>query len=876
MARGSRIVAISSGSENADAENVQTVAEAESPLTLEDTYAEDRRAPEALGEDGARAVSLADRIAPIIACSALIGWTVFFVWANRGDILFRATALQWSGWIAAWSAPSLLIGVLWLLAMRNSRREAARFGDTARLLHDEAVRLESRLTVINGELSLAREFIAAQARDLEALGRVASDRLSQNAEKLAGLIHTNGMQVTSIGDVSEAALENMERLRGQLPVIAASAKDVTSNIGNAGRAAQAQLQEMLTGFLKLNEFGSASERQVEQLRAKVEEAIVTLTRQAAQMDDIANARFTALADRNTAFQIELESNEAETQAAIRSRAALLSKELEQTRRLLDSHEAESLISLRARLSALRDEGGTISRTLRDGETGALAAWRVNLAVLDADIRKTIDKLDTLNKDAMVSSRERLNDLLEEAARFDQGVAEHNRYFAEEMDNRRVDAEIREEQAIARLREQLTALDADIARRQTEQQEQAQVLISHTDTISEQLERFARQMADIVAQGGNAETAVASSLQVLADKLVASRDALNGTDQIIATLTDSSVRLLELIQAGAHHSREDLTQGISVGEERLEALVARAASLRDVVESACAQGEALSGHAETTREALAELDRLHGEIDDKVGNHATAIAAMHRSLLAVHEDSNVLSDKAQNDLRSAIELLITTAREAVVNLEEDSAIAITALANRLAEESGHAIDKAMQEKIAQAAGQLEQAAVNASGISREAAMQLREQLGMVNELAGNLERRVEQARERAEEQVDNDFARRAALITESLNSNAIDIAKALDTDISDTAWAGYLRGDRGIFTRRAMRLLSAADAKSIVQVYENDRDFRDHVSHYIHDFEAMLRQLLSTRDGHALSVTLLSSDMGKLYVAMAQAIERLRN
>ena len=48
-----------------------------------------------------------------------------------------------------------------------------------------------------------------------------------------------------------------------------------------------------------------------------------------------------------------------------------------------------------------------------------------------------------------------------------------------------------------------------------------------------------------------------------------------------------------------------------------------------------------------------------------------------------------------------------------------------------------------------------------------------------------------------------------------------------------------------------------------------------MSRYIHDFEAMLRQVLSTRDGNALGVTLLSSDMGKLYVALAQAIERLR-
>jgi hypothetical protein len=35
-------------------------------------------------------------------------------------------------------------------------------------------------------------------------------------------------------------------------------------------------------------------------------------------------------------------------------------------------------------------------------------------------------------------------------------------------------------------------------------------------------------------------------------------------------------------------------------------------------------------------------------------------------------------------------------------------------------------------------------------------------------------------------------------------------------------------------------------------------------------------VLSTRDGNALGVTLLSSDMGKLYVALAQGIERLRN
>jgi hypothetical protein len=147
---------------------------------------------------------------------------------------------------------------------------------------------------------------------------------------------------------------------------------------------------------------------------------------------------------------------------------------------------------------------------------------------------------------------------------------------------------------------------------------------------------------------------------------------------------------------------------------------------------------------------------------------------------------------------------------------------------------------------------------------------------VEEAVGHLEARVEQARERAQEQVDNDFSRRAALIADSLKSNAIDIATALSGDVADTAWAAYLRGDRGIFTRRAVSLLEAGDVRAIQQLFERDDAFRDHVSRYIHDFEALLRQVLSTRDGNALGVTILSSDMGKLYVALAQGIERLRS
>jgi hypothetical protein len=113
------------------------------------------------------------------------------------------------------------------------------------------------------------------------------------------------------------------------------------------------------------------------------------------------------------------------------------------------------------------------------------------------------------------------------------------------------------------------------------------------------------------------------------------------------------------------------------------------------------------------------------------------------------------------------------------------------------------------------------------------------------------------------------------LIETLNSASIDIAKAFGADVADSAWGAYLKGDRGVFTRRAVRLIDSGDAQNIANLYDGDRAFNEHVNRYIHDFEAMLRAILTQREGSALGVTLLSSDMGKLYVALAHAIERLR-
>ena len=865
MSRKTRIVAVEDG---------QPVAE-QHPVA--DTPVEE--ASEAtLWEDGdpEPARPRGQWVPAALALGAVAVWTAFFAWTNRRAMFAIATPAQWAEWISDWSAPTLLVGVAWLVAMRNSRREAARFGETARQLREEAAALETRLLTVNRELSLAREFIAAQARDLDSLGRTATDRISKHAARLQELIQSNGEQVSAIGTVSEAALDNMERLRGQLPVIASSAKDVTSNIGNAGIAAQSQLQELVTGFHRLNEFGQASERQVAAIRAQIDDAIDAFTAQATHLGEVCAARFAALAERSEDFRTTLDGHEVEALAAIRTRATALSDELAQTRALLDSHEAESLNSLRARLVALRDEGATISRSLREAEVAALASWREGLATLDSDMRTAIQTLEAVDRQAMDAARVRLNALLDEANRLEDMLAERNRHFAEEIGRRRAEAAMSEDAAAERLSDRFEQLDAAIAARQAAHEGHARTMLANAEAITAQLETIGARIRDAAGNGSEAEARVAAALAHLAENLAQSRNALNGTEAVVEALTDSSVRLLELIQASARHSREDLSQAIAAGEERLGALEVQARDLGVLVDGATAGGAALAAHADAARQTLSEVDRLQAEVSGRADAHKATLDAVQETVAAIRRESEDLARAAQSELSKAIADLTTAARDAVGGIETMSADAVTAVASQLGVESGAALEKAMRVRAAEVAGQLEQAAAHAAGISREAALQLRDQLAKVDELAGNLERRVARARERAEEQVDNDFARRVALITESLNSNAIDIAKALDTDVSDSAWASYLRGDRGIFTRRAVRLIDAADAKAIALAFENDSSFREHVSHYIHDFEAMLRQLLSTRDGHALGVTLLSSDMGKLYVALAQAIERLRS
>lgn len=852
------------------AENV-----AEEPIVLEEEWISE-------GEEfePAPRTRWIDRLVPMTAVIAMLTWTGFFAWAFRNDIITGGTSQQWIGWIINWAVPMLLISIFWLLSMRNSRREAQRFGDTAQMLRQESQALEDRLGAVNRELSLAREFLGSQSRELDSLGRIASERISTHASELQSLIKSNGAQVEAIASVSDTALTNMSKLRDDLPVIANSARDVSNQVGQAGRTAHEQLEHLVSGFERLNEFGKASERQLSALSGKIETTLAGFATQLDSIEHAAEARFAGLQEQSDAFRVELEGREVDALAAMRRRSDDLRQSVISMAEELADQETAQIGHLQMRLDTLREGSEEVTSSFARSQDDALDKLRARKSEFQEEIAEVVSRLDQLDQQAINASRDRVKALHIEASEFDDRIAARNARFEEEMARRQHGFETRETQASEVLAQRLTDLDEMLAERSEAQNERLERLVSYGADVTTKLEELNTLLAAMAEQAEATQDVLDAGTVGFGEHVSTLRSDLNASGKTIGELTESGVRLLEIIQSSAREARETLPAAVGKASDKLNQIEQQAVALRQSVDAAHDRSAGLSDYVISASEGLNRADEQITSLNDKLADNSseslTQISNLRRALGALGEESDRVSARASENLQSAIAELEKAARSAFAAIESGSGERLENLAGEIGAKASAAIERSLRTEGDAAVERLEETSKRANEHVRATTASLRDQLVKVNELVSNLEERVARAREHAGEKVDNDFARRMALITESLNSNAIDIAKGLSQDVSDTAWAAYLKGDRGVFARKSVRLVSNIEAREVVELFEADHDFREHVSRYIHDFESMLRNVLSTRDGNALGVTLLSSDIGKLYVALAQSIERLRD
>lgn len=388
-----------------------------------------------------------------------------------------------------------------------------------------------------------------------------------------------------------------------------------------------------------------------------------------------------------------------------------------------------------------------------------------------------------------------------------------------------------------------------------------------------------QMAALHSSGMERTQALSASISALDSSTGAMTETLKIGDETARRVISTAEELLTALDASAREMDETMPEALSRLEERIgstrSVIAASKPELLALVTAAESTHDAIEAIADVVRKQRDTLAKTQASLLDSLEDGQARTAELEDVVDRAIANARRFADEAAPQLVDALLRIRETANAATDQARAALAGLVPEAARQLEEAGNAALRRAMDDSVRSQLielGEVTEGAVNAAS---RAAERLSHQMLGINEASAAVEARIEEARIEREQADRDNFARRVSLLVEALNSASIDISKAFAHEVSDSAWAAYLKGDRGVFTRRAVRLLDSGQTREVSSLYEGDPEFREQVNRYIHDFESMLRQVLALRDGAPLGVTLLSSDMGKLYVALAQAIERLR-
>jgi hypothetical protein len=267
--------------------------------------------------------------------------------------------------------------------------------------------------------------------------------------------------------------------------------------------------------------------------------------------------------------------------------------------------------------------------------------------------------------------------------------------------------------------------------------------------------------------------------------------------------------------------------------------------------------------------------LLDSVDSGVENAQSKLADFASTLVQVEREAASLSNETGPALIASLVQVKEAAAHAAERARETIEAAIPEAAGRLSDETGQALEKVIRQTIEDRLKEVETVATRAVESARIASDRLTGQMITLGQTASALEAHIEQTSKEQREKDSEAFAKRVALLIDSMHSAAIDVGKIMADEFDEKAWNSYLKGNRGVFTSRAVRLIGGSETRAIRAHYESDVEFQRSVNRYVGDFESMLRRVLAEREGGMIAVTLMSSDMGKLYGALAQAIDKLR-
>jgi hypothetical protein len=420
-----------------------------------------------------------------------------------------------------------------------------------------------------------------------------------------------------------------------------------------------------------------------------------------------------------------------------------------------------------------------------------------------------------------------------------------------------------------------ALDG-LSARVAEQERASQRLVADLD---QGLAALDERFLTLAQDGDHRATTMLGALGRVRGELTSLGEQAGGHDGLIEGLAERTETLRRTVETLTGDVREALGGALGEAEGSAGRLVEQAHAATPAVvavrEAAVEASERLASGAvavETQHDRLADL---LAAVDTGIGGAERRLAELGAAIGSAAGEAERLSHETGPALVAAMVQVREAAGHAAERAREAISAVIPESAAQLSAAARAALEAAVQATVAEQLRDVERVAVRAVEAASAASERLTRQMLTIGQSASALEAHVERTQESQRQHDSDEFAKKVALLIDSMHSASIDVGKILSDEVDDKNWAAYLKGNRGVFTRRAARLLGGGETRAIAAHYEADPEFAASVNRYVADFEAMLRRVMAERDGGIMAVTMMSSDVGKLYAGLAQAVERKR-
>ncbi|MCG2840564.1 hypothetical protein L6Q21_06175 [Sandaracinobacter sp. RS1-74] len=669
------------------------------------------------------------------------------------------------------------------------------------------------------------QMVATARNELDAFGSDGTRVVSQRLDVLLGAANQLKQQFLEhqalTGQLNEAATQSLAAIEGRID-------DLRRHQGEATQALVADTDGAISAIE--GQFGAFRERHLEATRNLVAQADSGIAGLEGRLGQLRERQVQAA----EALMADADGNAAAFEARL--------VELAERQRLAESEQRERLASA---LTALEAQVAAIGARQQE----AAGRLQQTLAEVISGVEQRLE--------ALKGRQQALGAELEAGA---QAVASGVEQRLEGLAARQTEVRARLEADAA---EGIEAVETRLAGLRARQQELAQAMQADAaEGIAKVEARFAAlgaSGADSLREAGELIARALSELDGLGEALSARQELTQGLKGRIDALAPA----FEDFAGGAQARIPELARGLDHLSDRG----------RNVAEQLDALAGRIESQVELLRDSAAAFERDHAA----VANLAQSLAGEFDTARAVVGE--IHSSTEQTAITAAARMVenVMQVRQAVNSTSAE----IRELLNSVVAEAEQSLDIFASTKAEAAFGApirlqiaaLEDASVKAADAAGAASERLSGRLVDLMRTIAETEARIDEVDTRMEVRARDTLAARSLRLVDSLQAVSVDVARLLAVDVGDSAWARYLKGDRSLFARATVRLADKETARRISRHYNHDSEFQAEAARYLDQFEELIRRVLKDPDGEAFALVLLSSDIGKLYVIISEAIGR---